>query len=162
VNNLADKILELLNRSESDPLFVEFQAELDLRSSPIFKYQEGDRRLAWYSFTDLGVSMYSTDERFFTSHFHIAPIELKNGAKTLPYANPLPFGIPQGSCRADVHRILGRPFQINNPCGSAKCEYKSESYVIESGHVVFWYSLAGEQLDELRVMYSPTVAATET
>lgn len=161
MKNLPDRILDLLNRSESDSLFAEFQAELDLRNSAIIRHQEGNGRLVWYAFKHLGVSIYSVDERFFSTVFHIAPLVLKDGKATLSYVHPLPFGLPPDSCRADVRSILGQPYQVNNPCGSAKCEYKSESYVIEPWHVVFWYSLPGETLDEVRVLFHPRASDSE-
>lgn len=148
MENLADRLLELLCHSEHDVIFQ--QLVDDLIGSPV-RYQEGGT-IAVHMFPQQGVSLTSSNTRFFEVRFDIEPASFKDTLMST-YSDSLPFGIGKDylgkhyGCR-DVQNLLGQPDK-RNPCGE---DYMSELYTIESLYVVFWYSLPSEELACVRIM----------
>ncbi len=154
LSNWANRILELLNRREEDLVFISLLADLKLMNSPVIR----NKSLEQCTFSELGVSIYAFHARFYSAHFHIAPVGLTDGSATLPYVNDLPFGLSIRQTRQTIHTILGPPPQINRVAGPTQDQFRSESYRLEGREVILWYSLPDEKLRELRVFAIPTSA----
>lgn len=156
-SNWANRILELLNRTEEDLVFIKLLADLSLMNSPVIR----DKSLEQFTFSELGVSVYALQGEFYSAHFHIAPVGLTAGSSTLPYVNDLPFGLAIRQTRQTIHTILGPPHQINRVAGPNQDQFKSESYRLESWEVTLWYSFPDENLHQLIVFAVPTALGKE-
>jgi hypothetical protein len=147
---IADRILELLHHSDTEPIFVNFCEELKLLESPIHKVKVGkEGSIVQYVLPELGVSIYSLDTRIFSAHFYIEPTSTE-GITTLPYCNELPFGLRTDYKINDVHDSLGPPHEVTNPSGLWTQSYhNSESYSLEDWDLTFWYSKPDKKLATL-------------
>lgn len=132
------RILELLNRSESDTTFRKFLDDLRLLNSPM-TFQPEDL-ISEYDFPEMGVSLRSINSTIWSATFFFSS-----------YVNDMPFDLPQKARRDDVHKILGPPSEVTKVPLPLTESYKSESYEFDEFNVTCWYSIPSDKLDSMIV-----------
>lgn len=133
------RVLELLNRSESDPVFCQFLDDLRSLNSPVvFQPEQPDSQ---YQFPEMGVSLCTIDKMIWSATFFFNS-----------YVNDMPFNLPQKAGRDDVHKILGPPSQVNDKVPLPFTDrYESECYELEDFSIICWYLSASDKLCEMIV-----------
>ncbi|MBS1952567.1 MAG: hypothetical protein JST89_00130 [Cyanobacteria bacterium SZAS-4] len=132
------RILDLLNRSESDPAFHKFLDDLRLLNSPV-TFESKDS-MSQYDFAEVGVSLHLLNSRIWSATFSFDS-----------YVNDMPFGIPKKALRDDVHEILGPPSIVTKVPLPFTERYKSESHELEEFSVTCFYLIPGDKLYSMTV-----------
>ena len=135
-----ERILELIERSESDSLFVKFLEDVTLMNSPIVIRQEESS--TEYDFPEIGVSLLSSNKMIRSATFFLNS-----------YANKLPFDLPKKSSREKVHELLGTPSRVNSVALPFTEAYRSESHDLEEFSVIFWYLSTSDELESIIVYH---------
>lgn len=144
---LSDRVIELLNHSEVDAVFLQFVGDVH---SPISKALIGESsvyRMVGHSFSQIGVTIVSANTRFYMAQLHIEPVTMQ-GIAISAFSESLPFGVVRDSVPSDIQDLLGPPQErVNSCCG----EYLNVSYQIGLLFVVFSYSNATEKLHSILI-----------
>lgn len=138
MKTLDKRILELLNRQESDPTFLKFLDDLKLLRSPI-EIQPDDSN-SQYDFPEIGVSLLSINKTVWSATFYFSS-----------YVNDMPFDLPQKATRGDVHKIFGLPSKVDSVALPWTGRYKSESHELKEFAVTCWYLSPVDRLDSIIV-----------
>jgi hypothetical protein len=148
MQDLCNRVLDLLNGSDTGETFQKFIGELPDSLRPLREAINDHSRLHKYIFPDLGFWLYVADDWIFTVHFKLIPANLEDGLRTEVYTGALPFGVSITDHRKNVHEKLGLPSV------DAHDRFVCDSYDTEGWHLTFFYELPSEKLIEARVMKS--------
>jgi len=138
MQNLCQRLLELLNEPESGPVFQAFVG--DLISSPTIR--RSHEHFTDRMFTELGVTVHSTNDQIMAVSFH-----LSEHADAKPYTDTLPIGLVAQDHRAEIRARLGPPLTSHRDDNVGS---RTESYQTETLRLAFSYR--SDVLVELRVM----------
>jgi hypothetical protein len=113
----GDKVLDLLNRTEKNPVVVDFFDSMKPHGLIVEKFSEVLQRKSssfnTYRIPKFGLSIHANDERLVVAHFTMQPQRPNEGT----YAEALPLGLPGECSRTDVHNTLGQPTEVTDAAG---------------------------------------------
>jgi hypothetical protein len=155
MSNLAERVIDLLNRLETDPIFTEFMAEMQCHGLIVDRLigKRKNSSLNNYLITELGLAIYANDGKVFDVHFDLVGEARKDGILMKQYSGTLPFGLRVDCARHDVGRILQQP-RVASHVASFDANLVIDAYEMGSFKVRCTFFHQTEKLNDLQVMCS--------
>lgn len=155
MEKIYERVLELLGKSQDDPLFAKFINDLEENPHTLCKDNHGTT----YLFRKSGLSLifYEHSKCFATVFFHFGS-EMANSGTVSRYSENLPAGIKFGDSRADVERKLGITPVFSKWIQGATAETQKnlwEEYEVEPLVFRFIFNGISNKLDSASVNYGP-------